>query len=405
MKKKLWIVSELFYPDQTSTAYILSKIADKMVEKYDVSVIAGAFLYDENSEISKSYFELNDSIEIIRMKSKKRDKNKLLQRAVKLISDAFNFSKILWSKVDKKDKVLIVTNPAPLLIFISLIKQIKKFELTILVHDVFPENTIPVGIFKNDNSLIYKLILYLFNFAYSQADTLIVLGRDMEAIFKNKLKRNKNTSKIKIIENWADINLIIPVLRKPQLLQDRHSKNIVTIQYAGNIGRAQRIEKFIDRFNNSSNKNIHFDLWGNGAMKEELTSKVNELGLNDKVTFHGSFSRDSQQEVLNSTDLALVTLAEGMYGLGVPSKTYNILAAGIPILYIGNADSEIGLLVNEENIGYCFEPDDHQGIEEFLKKLDQTILQELVIKGQNARKLAEEKYSENAILLKYTTIL
>jgi hypothetical protein len=27
-------------------------------------------------------------------------------------------------------------------------------------------------------------------------------------------------------------------------------------------------------------------------------------------------------------DIALVTLSDGMFGLGVPSKTYNILSAG-----------------------------------------------------------------------------
>lgn len=46
-----------------------------------------------------------------------------------------------------------------------------------------------------------------------------------------------------------------------------------------------------------------------------------------------------------------------MYGLGVPSKTYNILASGRPILFFGPKNSEIDLLVRENGIGYCDWPE------------------------------------------------
>lgn len=71
------------------------------------------------------------------------------------------------------------------------------------------------------------------------------------------------------------------------------------------------------------------------------------------VFFHGPYFRSQQNEVLSACDIALVTLQKGMYGLGVPSKTYNILASGRPILFLGPKDSEIDLLVREEGIGYC----------------------------------------------------
>lgn len=34
--KKLWIFTELYYPEETSTAFILTKIANKLATKYDV---------------------------------------------------------------------------------------------------------------------------------------------------------------------------------------------------------------------------------------------------------------------------------------------------------------------------------------------------------------------------------
>ena len=83
-----------------------------------------------------------------------------------------------------------------------------------------------------------------------------------------------------------------------------------------------------------------------------------------------------------------MTLQDGMYGLGVPSKTYNILASGRPILFLGPKNSEIDLLVRKNGIGYCGWP------EKWNKE-------ELITMGKNSRLLAETKYSERVILDKF----
>ena len=74
--------------------------------------------------------------------------------------------------------------------------------------------------------------------------------------------------------------------------------------------------------------------------------------------------------------------------MGVPSKTYNILASGRPILFFGPKDSEIDLLIREEGIGYCRWPE----------KWDRATLTEM---GRKARALAVSKYSESVILDKF----
>src|SRR5690554_8198185 len=87
-KSKLWIVTELFYPDQTSTAYIMSKIANRMSEKYDVNVITTDSLYQENISNSDKYFNLDESISVIRVKSKRLNKNSLIQRFIRLFTQS-----------------------------------------------------------------------------------------------------------------------------------------------------------------------------------------------------------------------------------------------------------------------------------------------------------------------------
>jgi len=402
--RKLWIVTELFYPDETSTSYILSKIANKLVDKYEVGVISGSAFYQKNKE-SDSSFNLDEKISVCKIQTKEFNKNNLLKRTIRIISTTFRLSFGLWKKVNKEDKVFIVTNPAPLLIVIGLLKKLKKFELCVLVHDIFPENTIPAQIIKSESSLIYRLILPIFNWSYSSADSLIVLGRDMKEVLKNKLIGSDKKPRIDIIENWGDTKNIISFSDEMPMILSRHLNSKMTIQYAGNIGRTQGLMEFLNNFNKSFNKNICFDLWGDGANKAEMKKYTKENDLCERVTFNGVYSRADQNIILNSTDISLVTLSDGMFGLGVPSKTYNILASGKPILFIGHLNSEISLMIQEEKIGFCFDPNDSEGILEFVNNISVEDCEYFKKMGMKARKIVELNYSEKNILDKFYSLI
>jgi len=398
-KPTLWIVTELFYPDQTSTSFILSKIADKMSQKYKVNVITTSNLYQNNSEITP-FFTISEEINIIRVTSNKLDKNKLGQRLLRMIYLTDLLFNELKKRIKKNDKLLIPTNPAPLLLKCAKLRKKIDFEFSILVHDVFPENTIPAGLLSSKNSLIFRYLSQIFNKGYSRADKLIVLGRDMKDVVSNKLHKNRHPS-VTIIENWGDVKMISPSDEINVKLKERHQKGQISIQYAGNIGRVQGLDFFTDIILETKNEKVCFDLYGEGALKEKLEQKVKDSALDNQIHFYGSYSRNDQNEILNNTDIALITLAEGMYGLGVPSKTYNILAAGKPILFIGDTNSEIGRLVKEENIGFVFETKEQKEILDFLSGINSTCLPELLEMGKKARSLAEKKFSEDIILDKF----
>ncbi|MCH2486795.1 MAG: hypothetical protein MK010_03505, partial [Erythrobacter sp.] len=46
-KPRLWVVSELYYPEQTSTGYFLTRIAEGLTDAFDVQVICGKPSYSE----------------------------------------------------------------------------------------------------------------------------------------------------------------------------------------------------------------------------------------------------------------------------------------------------------------------------------------------------------------------
>ncbi len=368
--KKLWIVTELFPPDETSTSYILGEIAIAMSAKYDVNVICGSEVYDKRKEIVPVKFP--ECIKIFRAKGIDLDKNTFFGKAVAFIVMSWRLLKIVKRKVGEGDVVLMVTNPAPLVPLMARLKRAKKFELNILVHDVFPENTIPAGLALP--KFVYENVKKVFDRAYAKADRLIAIGRDMADVLYRKTAHYASNLDICIIENWGDTENIKPL---------PFPEGKIILQYAGNVGRVQALDEVIKDLP----EYVDFHIYGTGAMEDTL-KKIGK----QNVFFHGPYKRSQQKEILGACDIALVTLQEEMYGLGVPSKTYNILASGRPILFFGPKNSEIDRLVKEKQVGYCSWP-------------KVWVKAELEIMGKRARVLAEAEYSKEKILKKIVDTL
>lgn len=368
----LWIVSELFPPDETSTSYILGEIANAMTKKYVVKVICGPEVYDKRKKIDvENKFLLDASIEVMRVDGADHDKNTTKGKALSFLLMSKRLYGLAKASIKKEDKVLMVTNPAPLVLLMSRLKKKRGFEWHVLVHDVFPENTKPAGL----RLPLYGWVKRLFDRAYAHADQLIALGRDMADVLTQKVKRAKHKPAITVVENWADVENITP--------QPMPNEANIVLEYAGNIGRVQGLDKVIECLPD----NVELHIYGTGSMEERLKA----MG-HPRVFFHGPYFRSQQNEVLAACHIAIVTLQEGMYGLGVPSKTYNILASGRPVLYLGPKNSEIDLLVREKRIGYCGWPTAWD-------------VNELKAMGQNARLVAEQEYAKKIILNKFVNVI
>lgn len=381
--KKIWIFTELFYPEETSTAFILTKIANKLANKYDIINVVCANKLDEN----KNQENLSSKIKVKRLTTFFNNKNSLIARFYKFIELSVKFLFVLLFKVKSKEKIFLVTNPAPLIVIVSLIKRIKKLNVVLLVHDVFPENTISANIIKDEKSIYYKIIKFIFDKSYQNISKIIVLGRDMKEVVSKKTRNSK--TEIVIIENWGESDKIFP---KP------NTNEKIVFQYAGNIGRVQGLYTLMEIITHVKNEGLLFEFIGNGAEKKSLIdfAKKNKL---KNVIFKNSFGRDEQNDILNMADVAIISLSKGMYGLGVPSKFYNILSSGKPILYIGEENTEIHLVMKDNDIGYFFNINDKKGLVNFFNQFNKD--DEFIIKGKNSRELLLNNYTEEIILEKY----
>lgn len=380
MKSKLWIASELFFPDQTSSAFYITKIANELADKYEVHVVTA-------TKEAESDVYIDPRIKVNRISSD-FNKNSLLSRAIGFVYVSLSFFFFLLKRMKKKENLLIITNPAPFIILAAILTKIKKANLKILVHDVFPENTISAGIFKSKKSLGYRFLQTIFSKAYSTAQKIIVCGRDMQDIFQKKIKNVE----VLVITNWAETDILAP--------QKCDWNDKIVFQFAGNMGRVQGLDKLMRILKKVKNPLLEFHFVGNGAYKEKIETLKEQFQL-DFVKIYPPFQRENQIKVLNTCNIGLVTLSNGMYGLGAPSKSYNIMAVGKPIFYIGELKTEIREMILENKIGFVFTWEEKNKIINFLNNLSLADIGIFNEKGQKAREIAENYYSEDKILNQY----
>ncbi len=389
-----WIITELFYPDEVSTAQILTDIALKKVEEKDVNVICGPPGYEKQYNFQKK--ALDSRIKIIRISLPELNKNKLIQRILRLVLLTFKMSWVILIKVKKKDHVFVTTNPTFLIITIGILKSLKGFNLEILVHDVFPENLVPAGLIKKD-SFKYKLLSIIYNNSYRKADRIIVLGEDMKTLLNQKT--SPKNIKIDIIPNWYDDD-VYPVKDfniSKYLGVDVEDK--IVLCFAGNLGRLQGVLEFIELVDKAENSSIALVIVGDGALKTTIKDKIKNDKLHN-IYYLGPKSRGEQNLFLNACHVGIVTLKSGMKGLGVPSKTYNLMAAAKPLLYIGDHGSEVDNYIKAYDCGWSFSWENEDEILTLLKSLTLEGITSVFEKGLKS-KIASNNFKKDNLLNLY----
>lgn len=393
--KKIIIVSEFILPEQNSTGYFLYKIIQKIAQSAitdNLSVVAPV-----DSQLSSNHFEKNVVLNLFN--SPNYNKSSLISRIWGQIKQTYLFYKNTKGNLDADTKVVSGTNPLFLMVLMAILKIFKPFKWYLLVHDVFPQNLVPAGILKK-NSIIFKFLNSIFNIVYMQADHIIVIGRDMEKVLREK----KYKKEITVIPNWVDFGEI-ELLDKSDspFIKKLNWENDIVFQFFGNIGRVQGIDHLLQAIHLVKNPQAKFLFIGGGSAVDLVNNYINSnQNVNNNIAYIGELSSSQRSLGLSSCDVAIVTLAEGMFGLGVPSKAYFSMGANRPILAIMDDDAEVACMVKEYQIGWVESSNQPQ---QLALLIDEICEKKLVTNMVSSRTTLEKYYHQDILLEKFMRVL
>ncbi|TSA19534.1 glycosyltransferase WbuB [bacterium] len=401
MNGKLFIFSELYYPDDSATGYILTRIAEGLAKSYEVHVLCGP-LNPHGRIAGESAGKTRNGVTIERCSGTALNKNSDLLRLVNLLTVSFS---IFWKalrRLSAGNSVLVVTNP-PTLPFVALAaSRLRSARCFLLIHDVFPESLVAAGMIRQ-GGIMDRFLTWLYLKLYLGVDRIIVLGRDVHQLISRKLSSGDN--RVQVITNWADVDEILLGNGGDNQLRKKLSltKKFV-VQYSGNIGRMHGLDALLGAaLKVRQREDIHFLFVGTGARKQWLESKAKEYELTN-VTFLPPQPRNMLGDILNVADVGVVSFIPGMAGVSVPSKMYNIMAVGKPIIAMVDQGSEAATVIQEEEIGWVVPPGQAAQLAEVIQQAcaDPRRLTKM---GKRARVAAEQKYSFQTVMESYRKLL
>jgi colanic acid biosynthesis glycosyl transferase WcaI len=400
-KKRLWILTEVYYPEEISTGYYLTSIAEGLADDFEVKVLCGQPKHMSRG-LTAPKREVRNGVEIYRAGATTFDKNVMLYRLVNMFTIGVAMFYNALKQFRRGDQILVVTAPPTMPLTTAIAALLRGASYTVLIQDSYPEILIATGKLQKD-SLVIGIIHFFNRWVYKYASIIIVMGRDMNELFRQKSAGLDVP--IVTIPNWADLETIQPMPREDNsLLKELGISDKFVFLYAGNIGHPTDAETIVNAAGKLlDHREIHFLFIGAGVKKKWIIDQVSDRLLTN-VTVLDYRPRSEQIVFLNACDVGLIALINGMWGTAMPSRTYNIMAAGKPILALTEAGSELAQVIDEEQIGLYVSPGKTDDLVTALLHMYEN-RSELAEMGKRARDAAISKYSLQDALAKYRSEL
>jgi glycosyltransferase involved in cell wall biosynthesis len=257
--------------------------------------------------------------------------------------------------------------------------------------DLYPDIAIDLNVLKA-RSIVTRLIGTLADISRNRADGIIALGDEMKA---RLVARGIPEHKILVAENWADGDEIVPC---------RFQGGPLVVHYSGTFGLAHELHTIADAMRQLRNDDrFRFVFAGGGARRVQLEELCRAGGIGN-AEFRPYASRSELGRSLARGHVGLVTQIPETAGAIVPSKTYGIMAAGRPMLYVGPRDATPALVLRRHECGWRIEPGDVEGMVRLLKRLERDRF--LVLEaGARARRAFEEYYARPIGVARILSIL
>lgn len=381
---KILLHCDEYWPRHTPCAIRMQVFAKVFQECRDsCTVLAGKHCLDGVSVPAK---------EAIYCKTVPLRKKTSLYRAVNQLS--FAFSSLIKSPGAGKADFVITTSPPVLIsMFGWLIAKWKGAKLVYDVRDIWPDVALEMGSFT-EKSPYYRIFRFIADFMFKHADVITTVSPGKVEKIKEKLPESRR-DRVWLVENGLD-EAFLGQSEDSSVIERYGLDQRFTCVYIGNIGLAQGLIHLLDLAQKVDKEKFQFLLFGQGAERKMLEETAVRRGLTN-VTFCGTVDGKTIYSVLKNAAMTYIPLVNSNLKDSIPTKTYEALGAGCPILMAAAGDA--AEIIKECGFGMTISPDEIEKLPEvfldFVKKH-----KEILSRREETREYVLQRHSRQKIALK-----
>lgn len=354
---KVLLVTERYWPEVGAAPSRLANMAEGLKQKgCEVDVLTSLPNYPKG-EIFEEYKgciskkECVNGVNIFRYWIYATVSHNPIARVLNM----FSFAIMIWlfafkvSKIKSYDRIIIQT--PTLVVAASAMILFKKLygKICVLnVSDIWPLTAVDMGAIK-EGSKSFKFLSMLERFLYRNSNG--ILGQSQEIL--EHIKGLKNKGNLFLYRNLQHYKLSESYKKKNSTLK---------VVFSGMLGVAQDVAGIVKNIP-FKDLGVEFHIFGGGKQLEEIQFWISE-NPNSNVYAHGFVPKEEISRKLSEMDVSIVPLATRIRG-AVPSKIYDTLPQGLPILFCGGGEG--AEFIKERGLGLISDPGDYSALEKNIK--------------------------------------
>ena len=353
---KIVLVTQHYAPYPSTTSGYMTDIARALAQDSRVVVISSS--PDSASRIPPAPGEP----EVIEIKSWWPEKSALVSRTFAAVLFSVQVFVALMKQARSEDVLLCVTTPFTLPYMVALAARLRKAASALIIYDLYPDTLVMAG-FLGASSILTRCFRSANQVMFRWLDAIVIIGRDMGVKLLDYPKMT--ATKINLIPNWATLPVRYRELDSENPYRRQCGGEFI-VAMSGNAGFTHDPESVFEAARIlQDNAGIKFLLSGEGV----AWTKLNEMQAASplpNVTLIERVPESELESFLCAGDIWIVPYRKNNTGVSVPSRIYNLLAIGRPIIICSEPDAEAAILMREEDIGWVTPPENPQAIAQII---------------------------------------
>jgi hypothetical protein len=384
--KKILFHSLTFPPDTISTGMIVSKIAEGFQKDLkNVEVLASSPQYNLKilEQFRESKHQIYNDIKVHYISSSPRKFVNSL-RFLQWLSFNLKSLKFIYKNRKTYEHIFIFSYPPTMNLVCLFTSRILKIKTIYSLWELYPE--IAQKLKEQPNFLLNKIFKAIDNYALNSVDSVVVNSKELKQylITNRKIDRNKIFS----VSHFSPFN-------KSNHIPNYDLKNIF---YAGNVGKPQNLQDFINFFQQNFPNYWSIDLYGAGQELENVQKLKN---IN--VRFHEYLSREELEISTKDIPFALISLDYEITMEGFPGKTFDYLNMNKILINYSNPNSAVSKLIDEHGLGFNIDKNNPNTLKNFMDALSSEDAIDNVI--SNISKFQKNISNEEIVYKKYMSLI
>lgn len=383
-------VNRYFHPDHSATSQLVTDLADHLTQRgWKVAVVTGRQLYvDAAAKLPAS--ERWKGIDIHRVWTTRFGRTNLLGRLLDYLTFYLSATfKLL--RLSSRGTLLVAKTDPPLLgVPVAAVASLRGARLVQWLQDVFPEVASELRVIRVPGAV--PLLKFLRDGSLRRAARNVVLSESMAR------RLSSTGAPLTVCANWVTHSLQSSRISEETVRHDLGADSTkIVVGYSGNLGRAHDFATIVAAAERvREDERFRFVITGAGAGQQALRTLVKARNLTSFI-FKPYVPAAAVASSLAAIDIHWLSLDPRLEGLIVPSKFYGILAAGRPVIYVGDAEAELAKLIREFKCGFAVAPGDGDDFAAHLANLADDVEMRQAM-GRSSLQLYEERFDRSRAL-------